>query len=158
MVLTANQSFADRMSRLFSTGYTIMPSCAQNVGDLREILLSDCPAVIVCDCHGVTAADAGHLIGTIANAMYVSGRRPAAVLVGVDDIISVLVPDDGFFGYVSAAEEDDRMTVRRVDTMAAIQQIRYGEGGQAYIGQAHAVKKRSGFVGYMRDKLAKLRA
>lgn len=125
LLVTEDSAFLSRMERLLCQDYELSSDAFSDQDSFRTRLLSDQPCVVLADGE-VKDSRLQALIQTVAKLLYVSDSRPAALIVGGGDLMGASLPDDGHFQWVSEEENQDSILIRRLETLVAVQRIRYG--------------------------------
>ncbi|MGM9680153.1 MAG: hypothetical protein ACI3XR_01460 [Eubacteriales bacterium] len=125
LLISEDPAFLLRMESLLRRDYELSDDSFADKDSFRIRLLSDQPCVVLAD-GGLEESRLRELIETVAGLLYVSDSRPAALIAGGSDLLGASLPDDGHFQWVSDEENQDHVLLRRLETLVAVQRIRYG--------------------------------
>lgn len=125
LLISEDPVFIDRMERLLDRDFDLSSDSFTDSDRFRTRLLADQPSVVLAD-GGLEESRLQSLIRTVAGLLYVSDSRPAALVVGGSDFLGATLPDDGHFQWVGEIENRDSVVLRRLETLVAVQKIRYG--------------------------------
>ncbi|MGM9637265.1 MAG: hypothetical protein ACI3YK_04690 [Eubacteriales bacterium] len=125
MLITEDAAFLSRVERLLCRDFELTSDTFSDQDSFRTRLLSEQPCVVLVD-GAMEDSCLQTLIQTVEKQLYVSDSRPAALIVGGGDLLGASLPDDGHFQWVSEEENQDSVLLRRLETLVAVQRIRYG--------------------------------